>query len=86
MLEPSTALPGGPSSVTIPSCTVTVNRAGSVKNPSAITSTGELTAVFYGRAQIAGLEPGVQIRLHGMVGIGDHGRPAMINPAYELLS
>jgi len=38
MLEPSTALPGAPSSVTIPSCTVTVNRAGSVKNPSAITS------------------------------------------------
>jgi hypothetical protein len=38
-----------------------------------------------GRAQIAGLEPGAQIRLRGMVGIGDHGRPAMINPAYELL-
>ena len=37
-LNPSTALPGTPSSVTIPSCTVTVNRAGSVKNPSAITS------------------------------------------------
>ena len=35
---PSTALPGSPSSVTIPLCTVTVNRAGSVKNPSAITS------------------------------------------------
>ena len=48
-------------------------------------STGELTAVFYGRAQIAGLEPGVQIRLRGMVGIGHGGRPAMINPAYELL-
>ena len=26
MLEPSTALPGAPSSVMIPSCTVTVNR------------------------------------------------------------
>ena len=48
-------------------------------------STGELTAVFYGRAHIAGLEPGTQIRLRGMVGIGDDGRPAMINPAYELL-
>ena len=48
-------------------------------------STGELTAVFYGRAHIAGLEPGAQIRLRGMVGIGDHGRLAMINPAYELL-
>ena len=44
-----------------------------------------MTDVFYGRAQIAGLEPGVQIRLRGMVGIGHGGRPAMINPAYELL-
>ena len=48
-------------------------------------STGELTALFYGRAHIAGIEPGCQIRLHGMVRIGDDGRPAMINPAYELL-
>ena len=48
-------------------------------------STGELTAVFYGRAHIAGLEPGTQVRLHGMVGIGGDGRPAMINPAYELV-
>ena len=48
-------------------------------------STGELTAVFYGRARIAGLEPGRQVRLSGMVGIGDDGHPAMINPAYELL-
>ncbi len=48
-------------------------------------ATGELTAVFYGRAHIAGLEPGTQVRLHGMVGIGDDGRPAMINPAYELV-
>jgi hypothetical protein len=47
-------------------------------------STGELSAVFYGRTQIAGLEPGRRIRLRGMVGIGD-GRPAMVNPAYELL-
>lgn len=48
-------------------------------------STGELTAVFYGRARIAGLEPGRQVRLRGMVGIGDDGRPSMINPGYELL-
>ena len=48
-------------------------------------STGELTAVFYGRKQIAGLEPGRRIRLRGTVGIGADGRPAMINPAYELL-
>jgi amino acid transporter len=48
-------------------------------------STGDITALFYGRAHIAGLEPGQRIRLHGMVGIGDDGRPAMINPGYELL-
>ena len=48
-------------------------------------STGELTAVFYGRAQIAGVEPGRRVRLHGMVGIGGDGHPAMINPACELL-
>lgn len=48
-------------------------------------STGELTAVFYGHAQIAGLEPGCRIRLRGMVGIGADGRPAMVNPAYDLL-
>jgi hypothetical protein len=48
-------------------------------------STGELTAVFYGRAHIAGLEPGTQIRLRGMVGVSDDGHLAMINPAYILL-
>jgi amino acid transporter len=48
-------------------------------------STGELTAVFYGRTQIAGIEPGRRIRLHGMVGIGQDGHPAMINPACEPL-
>jgi amino acid transporter len=48
-------------------------------------STGELTAVFYGRTQIAGVEPGRQVRLHGMVGIGGDGHPAMINPACEPL-
>jgi hypothetical protein len=48
-------------------------------------STGQLTAVFYGRAHITGVEPGTRIRLHGTVGIGADGHPAMINPAYELL-
>ena len=46
-------------------------------------STGDLTAVFYGRTQIAGLEPGRRVRLHGMVGIGGDGHPAMINPTCE---
>jgi hypothetical protein len=40
---------------------------------------------WYGRTQIAGLEPGRRVRLRGMVGIGADGRPAMINPAYDLL-
>jgi hypothetical protein len=48
-------------------------------------STGELTALFYGRTQIAGIEPGRRVQLRGVVGIGNDGRPAMINPAYELL-
>jgi len=48
-------------------------------------STGQLTAVFYGRAGIAGVEPGGRIRLHGTVRMGADGHPAMINPAYELL-
>ncbi|HME66275.1 MAG TPA: OB-fold nucleic acid binding domain-containing protein, partial [Streptosporangiaceae bacterium] len=49
-------------------------------------STGDLTAVFYGRTQIAGLEPGRRVRLHGMVGIGGDGHPEMINPACEQLA
>ena len=49
-------------------------------------STGQLTALFYGRTQITGVEPGTRIRLHGTVGIGPDGHPAMINPAYELLT
>jgi hypothetical protein len=48
-------------------------------------STGDLTALFYGRTQITGLEPGCRIRLHGMVGIDHDGRPAIINPGYQLL-
>jgi hypothetical protein len=48
-------------------------------------STGDLTALFYGRAHIAGIEPGRQIRLRGTVGIGADGHTAMINPGYELL-
>ena len=41
--------------------------------------------MFYGRTRIPGLEPGRQVRLCGVVGIGDDGRPAMVNPAYELI-
>ena len=48
-------------------------------------STGQLTAMFYGRSNIAGLRPGVKVRLRGPVGIRN-GRPVMINPAYELMA
>ncbi len=48
-------------------------------------STGQLTALFYGRSHIPGLRPGVKVRLRGQVGIRQ-GRPIMINPAYELLA
>jgi hypothetical protein len=48
-------------------------------------STGELTALFYGRQHIAGIEPGVKIKLTGAAGIRD-GVPTMINPNYVLLS
>jgi hypothetical protein len=48
-------------------------------------STGQLTALFYGRSHIAGVEPGAKIRLTGAFGIRG-GLPGMINPTYELLS
>jgi amino acid transporter len=48
-------------------------------------STGQLTALFYGRSHITGLECGSRVRLRGQVGIRDGG-PVMINPAYELVA
>ncbi len=47
-------------------------------------STGDLTALFYGRSHIAGVICGSLVRLHGLAGIRD-GHPVMINPAYELV-
>jgi amino acid transporter len=46
--------------------------------------TGTLTAMFYGRTHIPGVEPGARVRLDGKVAMRG-GHPAMINPAYELL-
>jgi amino acid transporter len=46
--------------------------------------TGTLTALFYGRKQIPGVDCGSRVRLTGTVGMRD-GRPVMINPMYELL-
>ena len=48
-------------------------------------TTGEITALFYGRTHIPGMEPGSMIQLHGRVGVKDTGT-VMVNPAYELLS
>jgi len=48
-------------------------------------ATGEITALFYGRTHIPGLEPGTMIQLRGRVGVKGTGT-VMINPAYELLS
>ncbi len=48
-------------------------------------STGNLTAMFYGRSHIPGLVCGARVRFQGSVGLRK-GRLVMINPAYELLS
>jgi amino acid transporter len=48
-------------------------------------STGQLTAMFYGRTHIPGLICGAKVRFRGPVGEQD-GQPVMINPAYELLA
>ena len=50
-----------------------------------VDSTGQLTALFYGRSYIPGLNPGAKVRLTGP--LGAHGREVvMTNPAYELLA
>jgi hypothetical protein len=47
-------------------------------------STGDLTAMFYGRSRIPGLMCGSRVRFRGPVGI-KNGAPVMANPAYELI-
>jgi amino acid transporter len=47
-------------------------------------STGELTALFYGRSSIPGVICGSRVRFRGTVGIRAD-RPFMVNPTYELL-
>ncbi len=47
-------------------------------------STGDLTAMFYGRSRIPGLMCGSRVRFRGSVGIKG-GKPVMVNPAYELV-
>jgi amino acid transporter len=48
-------------------------------------TTGNLTAMFYGRSHIPGLICGGKVRFTGSVGLKG-GKPVMINPAYELVS
>ena len=48
-------------------------------------SSGDLTALFYGRSHIPGIECGARVRFRGPVGLREEG-PIMINPAYELLT
>jgi amino acid transporter len=48
-------------------------------------STGNLTAMFYGRSHIPGLICGARVRFIGSARIRG-GQPVMINPAYELIS
>jgi amino acid transporter len=48
-------------------------------------STGDLTALFYGRSHIPGVICAAKVRFRGPVGLREEG-PVMINPAYELLA
>ncbi|MGH3282616.1 MAG: OB-fold nucleic acid binding domain-containing protein, partial [Trebonia sp.] len=48
-------------------------------------STGDLTAMFYGRSHIPGMICGSRVRFSGAARIRG-GQPVMINPAYELIS
>jgi amino acid transporter len=48
-------------------------------------STGNLTAMFYGRSHIPGVICGARVRFSGAARIRG-GQPVMINPAYELVS
>jgi len=50
-----------------------------------VDETGGVTVVFVGRRKIAGLHPGTVMRVAGMAG-SHHGKLALMNPAYELIS
>jgi amino acid permease-like protein len=50
-----------------------------------VDSTGQLTALFYGRSHIPGLDPGAKVRFTGQVGTRGSDT-VMVNPAYELLA
>jgi hypothetical protein len=48
-----------------------------------VDESGGLIVVFLGRRWIAGIQPGTCLTVEGMVGAHD-GRPAIINPDFEL--
>jgi amino acid transporter len=50
-----------------------------------VDATGALTALFYGRRHIAGIEPGTRLRLEGRA-VEQRGRLVMNNPRYDLLT
>jgi amino acid transporter len=79
---------GGPGKVTIEGRVRTVEirpvENSCVFEATVADTTGVVTAMFYGRNHIPGVECGARVRLEGKVSMRESG-PAMINPAYELL-
>jgi amino acid transporter len=46
--------------------------------------TGSVTAAFLGRRQVSGLQPGVWLKVEGVVG-NHHGMQAFLNPTYQII-
>lgn len=46
---------------------------------------GRLRVVWLGRRRVAGIEPGTELRVEGMLSLS-RGLPTMFNPRYEILS
>jgi hypothetical protein len=67
--------------------TVRVQPWGGVPNLECtlVDDSGSMLLVFMGRRSIAGLKTGTKLTASGVVG-EHHGRPAILNPVYELLT
>jgi hypothetical protein len=50
-----------------------------------VDDTGAISIVFLGRRAIAGIDVGARLRVEGTAG-ESHGRLALLNPVYELVS
>jgi hypothetical protein len=46
---------------------------------------GSVSVIWLGRRQIAGVEPGRRIRVHGLVSEAGSGNRVIFNPRYELV-